>query len=301
MQWLLQHWPLLDTTPKQSASSSSSCTPARSHQITTHTISTAIEAQLGRCSQLAHPHFLKCERERTSQPRLLGRACADKLRAMTLALVTGANRGIGLELTKQLLDRGVDVIAAVRSSSAELSATKAEIVTGVEVVSDDAASKLLAAVGDRTLDILINNAGIGRGSSIKELNVAGVREQFEVNALAPLRLSIALSSCMKQGGKIGLVTSRMGSIADNTSGGAYGYRMSKAALNAAGKSLAVDLAPHGISVALLHPGWVKTDMTGGTGNITAAESASQLIARMDAMNLENSGTFFHANGEVLPF
>ena len=97
------------------------------------------------------------------------------------------------------------------------------------------------------------------------------------------------------------MTSRMGSIADNTSGARYGYRASKAALNAVGKSLAVDLSEQGIAVAILHPGWVQTDMTRHSGNLTVDEAAAGLIARMDALNLENSGTFWHSDGSVLPW
>ena len=106
---------------------------------------------------------------------------------------------------------------------------------------------------------------------------------------------------MSQGSKVGIITSRMGSIADNDSGGSYAYRMSKAAVNAAGKSLSIDLKPKGIAVAILHPGWVRTDMTGHGGLIDADESAKGLLDRMAELNLDNSGTFWHMNGEVLPW
>ena len=105
---------------------------------------------------------------------------------------------------------------------------------------------------------------------------------------------------MGEGGKIAVITSRMGSIDDNTSGAYYGYRMSKAAVNMAFKSLTLDIAPRGISVAILHPGMVATDMTGGTG-IPVTESAEGLIARLEELGPHNSGTFWHANGEVLPW
>jgi NAD(P)-dependent dehydrogenase (short-subunit alcohol dehydrogenase family) len=111
----------------------------------------------------------------------------------------------------------------------------------------------------------------------------------------------ALLPCLERGAKVALITSRMGSIADNGSGGAYGYRMSKAALNAAGMSLARDLASRGIAVVLLHPGYVKTEMTGGSGNVSAEKSASQLIGRIEALDLAHSGSFWHANGETLPW
>ena len=106
---------------------------------------------------------------------------------------------------------------------------------------------------------------------------------------------------MTPGAKVALITSRMGSIADNSSGGSYGYRMSKAALNAAGRSLAIDLAARGIAVGLLHPGYVRTDMTGGSGNVEASEAAAMLVARIDELDAAKSGSFRHANGEELPW
>jgi NAD(P)-dependent dehydrogenase (short-subunit alcohol dehydrogenase family) len=116
-----------------------------------------------------------------------------------------------------------------------------------------------------------------------------------------LLITQALLGNLDEGSKVGIITSRMGSIADNDSGGSYGYRMSKAAVNAAGKSLAIDLKPRGIAVGILHPGWVRTDMTGRNGLIDANESAKGLLARMDELNLDNTGTFWHANGELLPW
>ena len=151
------------------------------------------------------------------------------------------------------------------------------------------------------LDCLIANAGILRGDSLEALDWDSVQEQIEVNALGPLRTVKALLPNLAQGAKLALITSRMGSIADNSSGGYYGYRMSKAALNAAGVSLARDLAPKKIAVAILHPGYVRTDMTGNHGNVTPEEAAKQLLARIDALTVQSSGTFWHANGEVLPW
>ena len=144
-------------------------------------------------------------------------------------------------------------------------------------------------------------AGILRGDSLEALDWDSVQEQIEVNALGPLRTVKALLPNLAQGAKLALITSRMGSIADNSSGGYYGYRMSKAALNAAGVSLARDLAPKKIAVAILHPGYVRTDMTGNHGNVTPEEAAKQLLARIDALTVQSSGTFWHANGEVLPW
>src|SRR5690606_27563059 len=137
--------------------------------------------------------------------------------------------------------------------------------------------------------------------SLDDLDFDRIRKQFEVNALGPLRVTKALLPHLKKGSKVALITSRMGSIADNGSGGMYGYRMSKAALNMAGKSLAVDLKDRGIAVIILHPGFVRTDMTGGNGMIDPDESARGLIARIEELTLDRSGTFRHMNGDELPW
>jgi NAD(P)-dependent dehydrogenase (short-subunit alcohol dehydrogenase family) len=124
---------------------------------------------------------------------------------------------------------------------------------------------------------------------------------YEVNSLGPLLTTQALVGNLGEGSKVGIITSRMGSIDDNDSGGSYGYRMSKAAVNAAGKSLSIDLKPKGIAVAILHPGWVRTDMTGHNGLIDTDESACGLLDRMEELTLETSGSFWHTNGELLPW
>ncbi len=203
---------------------------------------------------------------------------------------------------KELKKRGHTVVAACRKTSPALDALGVEVVEGAEVTSDAGVAAIVKAVAGRTVDLLLNNAGIlVWGDSLEKLNVDGIRKQFEVNALAPLLVTRALRASLKKGSKIGLVTSRMGSIGDNTSGGQYGYRMSKAALNMAGKSLAVDLAGDGIAVAILHPGMVKTDMIGGHGQVEPEDAARGLLARMDALTVQSSGGFWHQNGEVLPW
>ncbi len=219
---------------------------------------------------------------------------------MPTVVITGANRGIGLELCRQMAARGDDVRAVCRRASDELRALDVAIHEGVDVTDDAALARLAQALGTERIDTLVNNAGILSRQSLDDLDTAAIRAQFEVNALAPLRVTRALLPALHEGAKVAIVTSRMGSIGDNTSGGHYGYRMSKAAANIAGASLACDLRERGIAVILLHPGMVATQMTGGRG-IPAEEAARGLIARIDELSLENTGAFRHANGEPLPW
>lgn len=219
-------------------------------------------------------------------------------------LVTGSNRGIGLELCKQLVAKGKHVIATCRHSSPALDALNIEVIEGVDTSDLNSLNTLAKKLEGRGINWLINNAGIANGISMDELDQNAVESSirmFEVNSLGPLLTTQALLNNLGVGSKVGIVTSRMGSIADNDSGGSYGYRMSKAAVNAAGKSLSIDLKPHGIAVAILHPGWVRTDMTGYNGLIDPDESAAGLIARIEELNLKNTGSFWHSNGDLLPW
>jgi NAD(P)-dependent dehydrogenase (short-subunit alcohol dehydrogenase family) len=220
---------------------------------------------------------------------------------MKHAVITGANRGIGLELARQLQQRGWQVTALCRRPSPALEDLGVTVVSGFDVTDPDSIDDFVTQLPAGSVDLLINNAGILEGMDLEHLDLDSARRQFEVNALGPLRVTRALLPALGEGARVGLVTSRMGSIADNTSGGSYGYRMSKAALNAAGKSLAHDLAPRGISVAILHPGYVRTDMTGGNGLIDVGEAAEGLLARLDELTPDNTGTFWHSNGDILPW
>lgn len=219
---------------------------------------------------------------------------------MSTVLIIGANRGIGLEIARIYADRGARVITACRTPSPALKALGVDIEADVDVTDDDIGG-LPERLGDTRLDVLVHNAGILRNETLEALDLDSIRQQLEVNALGPLKTVAALRGHLASGARVGLVTSRMGSIEDNTSGGRYGYRMSKAALNMAGVSLAHDLRPAGVAVALLHPGFVKTDMTGGAGDVGPAEAARGLVARIDALNLESSGGFWHAKGQRLPW
>ena len=221
---------------------------------------------------------------------------------MSTVLVTGANRGIGLEYCRQLQQRGDQVIAVCRQSSPELDVIDVEIESGVDLTNEANRANLVRRLTGRSLDTVILNAGLLVSMGLDDLDPEAIRRQFEVNALAPLLLARSLVPLMPWGSRLALMTSRMGSIDDNSSGGSYGYRMSKVALNIAGKSLAVDLKPDGIAVAILHPGLVRTRMIQfNPRGVSPEESVRGLLTRIDGLTLDNSGTFWHANGDVLPW
>lgn len=219
---------------------------------------------------------------------------------MATVLITGCNRGIGLQLCQQLHHRGDEVIGVCRTDNEDLRKLGIRLITGIDVGRDDAMPLLKEAVGDMTIDVLINNAGILRSDKLGEINYDDMLEQFCVNTLGPLRVTEILLDNLGPGSKVAIVSSRVGSIADNSSGNYYGYRASKTAVNQIGTNLMHDLKPLKIAVALLHPGLVATEMTGGQG-VSAADSAAGLIARIDALNLDNSGSFWHAEGYELPW
>lgn len=216
--------------------------------------------------------------------------------------VTGASRGIGLEIVRQLRERGDEVVAICRRASEALDRAGARIVADVDVADAAAVADLAQRVGDGPLDMLINNAGILDDEDFDEPDWAErIRRQFDVNALGPLRVTRALLPLLRPGSKIGIVSSRVGSLTDNGSGGHYGYRMSKAAVNMAGLNLARELEPRRIGVFLLHPGYVRTGMTRGGGTKEPATAARELIALLDRLTLEATGSFWHAEGYELPW
>jgi len=219
---------------------------------------------------------------------------------MTTTLVTGCNRGIGLQLVTQLKARGDAVIGVCRSSNADLDKLGIRIIAGIDVSNAESVQSLKAELGDEPLDILINNAGILRSDAFGSLDYDEMLEQYRVNALGPLRVTEALSGNLREGSKVAIVSSRVGSIDDNGSGGNWGYRASKTAVNMIGTNLMHEMKPRGIAVALLHPGLVATDMTGQHG-VSPVDSAQGLINRIDELSLENTGGFWHAEGYVLPW
>lgn len=220
---------------------------------------------------------------------------------MQTAVITGANRGIGLALAEQLHSKGWDIIAICRTESDEIENIASMVISGIDVTEPEQLQQVKAIIGQQQIDLLINNAGLLKDEVLGEINYDTMREQFEINALAPLMVTETLLPNMVEGSKVANITSRMGSIADNDSGGRYGYRASKAAFNAIGKSLAEDLKVQGIAVAQLHPGWVQTRMVNFSGLISTEESAKGLIERIEQLTLANTGSFWHTNGEQLPW
>ena len=233
-----------------------------------------------------------------------------------LWLITGASRGIGLAMTRHLIARGDEVVAVCRTLTADLSATRARIIPDIDLTAADAPARVAAALPPGTaLDVLVHNAGAALPSraGLEDLEPDAMRREYEVNALAPLRLTQALLSRLRAGSRIAIVSSRAGSIGDNGSGGMYSYRMSKAAANMAGVSLARDLAPRGIAVVMLHPGMVRTDllaaasggippaMTAGAALLEPDDVAPFLVARIDELAVATSGRFLTRSGDVLPW
>ena len=209
-------------------------------------------------------------------------------------VITGANRGIGLAMAKICQQRGDTVYALCRQSSSELSSLDVHVIEQIEIATEAGIARAQSALSGINIDLLINNAGILRDESLTDFNKETIVEQFNVNAVAPIALTQALLDNLSSNSKVALITSRMGSITDNTSGGRYGYRMSKA------------LSPKQIAVGIYHPGYVKTDMVNvqgqtSNGDITSTEAAMRLLTLMADLTMSESGVFKHSNGEILPW
>ncbi|MBI4693240.1 MAG: SDR family oxidoreductase [Gammaproteobacteria bacterium] len=224
---------------------------------------------------------------------------------MATVLVTGADRGIGAALVRAYQERGDHAIACCLGDGADLVAAGLHVEPHVDVTSLGTLKGLRRRLANMRIDVLVSNAGAYVADGDQEFNYQAMLELYNVNALGPLRAVQTLLPCMDRGGKIGIVTSRVGSLADNRSGGMYGYRASKAAANIIGINLYHDLKPKGIAVMLLHPGQVATAMTrklgGLTGFITPEESAAGLIARLDELGPETPPEFRHMDGTLLPW
>lgn len=219
---------------------------------------------------------------------------------MSTILITGCNRGIGLQLATQFQKRGDNVIGVCRAPSKPLSKLGIHIIPDVDISDGGSVKKIKETIEDLPLDIIINNAGILKHDEFKKINYDELIEQFCVNALGPLRISEALEANLSKGSKVIIISSRVGSILDNSSGGYYGYRASKTAVNQIGVNLMHEFKHRGITVALLHPGFVATDMTGNQG-IAPEMSAKGLISCIDKLDITNTGEFWHAEGYKLPW
>ena len=230
---------------------------------------------------------------------------------MTNVLVTGANRGLGLGFVKNYLGKNVNVVSTTRDlkSSKELLALKERFPNNLEIfeldlLKEGAGYTMANFLGDRPIDILINNAGVG--STNQHLQAVSPKpwlEVLKVNLIAPLMVTQSIIDNVRKGSdkKIYFLSSQLGSIADNTSGGMYIYRSSKTGLNQVVKSLSVDLKPQGITVVSLHPGWVKTDMGGPKAPVSIDESIKGMIKVIYATDIRDTGRFLNYNGKELPW
>ena len=230
---------------------------------------------------------------------------------MTNVLVTGANRGIGLGFVKNYLGKNVNVVCTTRDlkSSKELLAIRERFPNNLEIfeldlLKESAGYTLANFLGDRPIDILINNAGVG--STNQHLEAVSAKpwlEVLKVNLIAPLLVTQAIIDNVKKGSdkKIYFLSSQLGSIGDNTSGGMYIYRSSKTGLNQVVKSLSVDLKSQGITVVSLHPGWVKTDMGGPNAPVSIDESIKGMMQVIYATDIRDTGRFLNYDGKELPW
>ena len=224
---------------------------------------------------------------------------------MTTAMVIGADRGIGAALVDVYRERGCDATAVCLGDGEAWKDKDVRVIGGIDVTSSEAVARLAAEVGAMPIDVLVHVAGVGAYDKWENFDFDVMLRHYDLNALGPLRVVNALSDNLAAGSRVGIVTSRMGSIGDNGSGRMYSYRMSKAAANMLGVNLHHQLKPQGVSVVLLHPGTVGTQMTKGAQGwedfTTPAESAAGLAARMDELSTESPIEFRHADGLLLPW
>lgn len=231
---------------------------------------------------------------------------------MSTLLITGANRGIGLELCKQYLNDGWKVHATCRDPN---NATRLSVLADkypdnltihtLDVSNFEQISSLKNTIGDLPIDVLFNNAGIygNEANHLGHLDTEAWLETFKVNVISPMKILETFADNVESSSlkTIANMTSKMGSIEDNGFGGRYAYRSSKTALNMTMVSAALELKDRDISVLLLHPGWVRTDMGGPNGELSVEESAMKLRKIVDNSTLDDSGKFFDINGETIPW
>lgn len=222
--------------------------------------------------------------------------------------ITGANRGLGLEFARQYHAAGWNVIGTARQpdEARELKGIGGDVkVIALDVTSDDSVAAMAKSLAGQPVDLLINNAGVGSGGAHRFENVkaSDVERVMQVNAIGPMRVTQALLPNLRAGnGKVIVsITSGLGSIANNTRGGFYGYRESKAALNMFVRSIAAELAGEGFKCIVMSPGWVQTDMGGPEAQLTPQQSIGAMRKVIDALKPEDSGKFWNYDGEILPW
>ena len=220
---------------------------------------------------------------------------------MKTALVTGANRGIGLELTKQLLDSGYGVHATYRSHKGGLEEIQNESlkIHKMDVRNEDEISKVIQSI--ESLDLLVNNAGVadGRWQSISEIDMKHALEVLNVNAVSPVLVTQQALPKLFNGSKVVMMSSLMGSISDCRSGRSYAYRASKTALNMFSMAMKNELDDAGISLMIMHPGWVETDMGGPNAPLSTTESVNGIMQRIDEQDLSISGRYVEFDGSPI--
>jgi NAD(P)-dependent dehydrogenase (short-subunit alcohol dehydrogenase family) len=231
---------------------------------------------------------------------------------MPSAFITGANRGLGLEFAKQYLADGWQVHAACRDPAsapelrrlADQSGNKLRIMA-LDVTNPVSVKAAAVELDGQAIDLLLNNAGVGgaRGQTIGNIDYDAWAKVLDVNTMGPMRVSEAFVDHVARSERklIVTLTSGMGSIADNTSGGSIAYRSSKAAVNMVMRSLAIDLASRGITCVVVNPGWVQTDMGGPHATMTPAESVRMLRRLIETSGPAQSGKFFNYNGREYPW
>ena len=231
---------------------------------------------------------------------------------MPSVLITGANRGIGLEFARQYLADGWQVYAACRDpdSASELrrlaQASDHNLrILALDVTDPETVKAAAAELDGQAIDLILNNAGVGGawGQAVGNIDYAAWAKVLDVNTMGPLRVAEAFVDHVARSERklIVTLTSGMGSIADNTSGGAFAYRSSKAAVNMVMRSLAIDLAPRGITCVVVNPGWVRTDMGGSQATLTPAESVKRLRDLIETLGPAQSGKFFNHDGREYPW
>ena len=225
---------------------------------------------------------------------------------MPTVLVTGANRGLGLEFARQYRAEGWDVVAGCRKpdEAVDLKATGAQV-HAVDVADQGSIDAFKAAVGDRPLDVVIANAGVyggDRQSKLVDIDWDAWLRTLNVNTLGPVRIAAAFADNLEAaGGKLVAITSQLGSVAENASGGLFAYRSSKSGLNGAFRSAALELKPAGVTAIVIHPGWVQTDMGGKSAPTTPEQSITGMRQVIASLTPDDAGTFRAFDGRTLPW